>query len=133
MPVLQVKLYKPQTTKVQEVQKPKLPMHQSMPLPNFQSAPPTAQQFEKTKGSILTRESQQKQLFELKIKLRDDLHITEKVFNYDTPITICDRMLKDYHELTILNKDQRKMLQNHIEFEVNGYIKRLENEARKSL
>ena len=107
-------------------------MHQSMPLPNFQTAPSTAQQFEKTKGSILTRESQHKQLFEIKIKRKEDFDIIVKVFNYDTPITICDRMLKDHQELTILNKDQRKLLQNHIEFEVNGYIKRLENEARRS-
>ena len=103
-----------------------------MPLPSFQTAPSTAHHFEKTKCSILTRESQHKQLFEIRVKLTDEMHITEKVFNYDTPITICDRMLKEHQELTILNKDQRRMLQNHIEFEVNGYIKRLENEARKS-
>ena len=105
-------------------------MHQSMPLPNFQTAPSYAP--DKAQGSILTRESQHKSLFQIKIKLKEDLHIMEQVFNYDTPITICDRMLKENQALTILNKEQRKLLQNHIEFEVNAYIKSLENDARRS-
>ena len=80
----------------------------------------------------MTRQSQPKALFSIHIKLSDELSVREDVFSSDTPITICDRMIKcNPTELNILSKEHRKMLQNQIELEVNNYIKNLDIEMLK--
>ena len=71
-------------------------------------------------------------LFDIQIKLSDELFLFEKVFNHDTPITICDRLLRQNVRLhggkpvllsTILSqKHHRKLLQAEIEKQVNTYI-----------
>lgn len=85
-------------------------------------------------------EKQIKPLFELKVRLTPELELREYVYNYDTPISICDRMLKQQLDVghlptqaqptrvqlqSILEKPQRKMLQQMIEEQINTYIVQL--------
>lgn len=71
-------------------------------------------------------------LFEIKVKLHEDLCLVENVYKEDTPITIFDRIFSKHQDLLgSLPKEARKMLQTFIEFEVNQSIKTFENAAKK--
>ena len=69
----------------------------------------------------MTREShdnKMKPLFEIKVKLTSELELKEYLYNYDTPISICDRILKQQVNIdgslielhSILGKPDRKIL-----------------------
>ena len=69
---------------------------------------------------ILSRQNQVKPLMQLDIRITDALYRSVEVFPYDTPITVCDRLLKQYLNgkplFTYLSdKKQRKALHELIE------------------
>ena len=85
--------------------------------------------------SRLPQDGRQKALFEIKLQLSDDLCVYTDVFNYDTPITVCDRALKQLVPINgkqvplstvFSSKNLRRALHAMIDQSVNGQIEQLE-------